>query len=260
MKGIDNILKPLYDLWHKVMDKLKVVDNRVVIDGHNVVIKFVVENIKQLTDEQCEALQCGDVVAKKTGTQFHCYKVTYKEDKHGLVLTYMDASLIEGQSYDYTDGHWVYNSEDITHPGGHTDTEVKALAKEEVESASSGTLADVLGLDSGGNLVKGAVSGGVKLYLHTVVINDDTINKLTLISTRNNAIDTQNKLQTEIQRIESLKIRIYYSNYYYVIFACSSYSGSGSLCTLYGVKTGSTGIESIALGGNLTVSDTVTEL
>ena len=38
--------------------------------------------------------------------------VSYKKDDTGMCLTYADASVVETQSYDYTEGHWVYNSED----------------------------------------------------------------------------------------------------------------------------------------------------
>lgn len=168
MKGIDNILKPLYDLWHKVMDKLSVKNNVLLIDGKEIAVKMIVENIKQLSDSQCDELQCGDIVAKKTVNMFHLYQVTYKEDKHGICLTYQAAGLQETQSYDYVEGHWVYNSEDVVNTGGHTDAEVKALAVDAVEEATSGTVADVIGLDSQGHMVKGAVSGGggTKLYRH----------------------------------------------------------------------------------------------
>lgn len=77
-------------------------------------VKFKVDNIKSLTDAQCEDLEVGDMVAKKTGNQYHVYVVTYKEKNQGLCLTYTDASVVETQSYDYTEGHWVYNSEDKT--------------------------------------------------------------------------------------------------------------------------------------------------
>ena len=76
-----------------------------------------VSNIKNLTDDQCNSLECGDMVAKKTGKQYHLYLVTYKQAKHGLCLSYFDASVVETQSYDYTEGHWVYNSEDKTELG-----------------------------------------------------------------------------------------------------------------------------------------------
>ena len=70
-------------------------------------------NIKQLTNEQINMLRCGDWIVKKTGNQEHAYKVTYKSPT-GICLTYMDASVIETQSYDLVDGNWVYNSEDKT--------------------------------------------------------------------------------------------------------------------------------------------------
>lgn len=75
---------------------------------------FVVEctDVKALTDGQIDLLRCGDYLVKKTGNQNHAYKVTYKEDKKGICLTYHDASTVETVSYDYTGGHWVYNSTD----------------------------------------------------------------------------------------------------------------------------------------------------
>lgn len=77
-------------------------------------VKFIVSNIKALTDAECNDLKVGDMVAKKTGDMYHNYIVTYKEDETGICLTYADASVVETQSYDYTAGHWVYNSEDKT--------------------------------------------------------------------------------------------------------------------------------------------------
>lgn len=75
---------------------------------------FVLEcsDITKLTDGQIDLLHCGDYLVKKTGKQRHAYKVTYKEDKKGICLTYHDASTVETVSYDYTGGHWVYNSTD----------------------------------------------------------------------------------------------------------------------------------------------------
>lgn len=70
-------------------------------------------NIKTLSDSELDKLQCGDVVVKKTGEQEHAYVVSYKQDRHGICLTYSDASCIETVSYDYTNSHWVYNSTDV---------------------------------------------------------------------------------------------------------------------------------------------------
>ena len=97
-----------------------IVDTVAVIKGNNKVITITsagvvtsdITNITELSDAQCEALECGDIVVKKTGDQLHSYRVSYKEDKKGLCLTYVDASVAETVSYDYTGGHWVYNSTD----------------------------------------------------------------------------------------------------------------------------------------------------
>jgi len=71
-------------------------------------------DITALTNAQCTKLKAGDVVLKKTGNAIHAYRVSYKEYQVGMCLTYTDASTSETVSYDYTGGHWVYNSTDIT--------------------------------------------------------------------------------------------------------------------------------------------------
>lgn len=73
-----------------------------------------ITNIQSLTDEQINELKAGDVIVKKTGDQTHAYLVTYKEENQGICFSYFDATVIETVSYDYTDGHWVYNSTDIS--------------------------------------------------------------------------------------------------------------------------------------------------
>lgn len=52
------------------------------------------------------------------------------------------------------------------------DKQVEEVATTLIEGAESGTFEDVLGLDSNGKLVKGAVSGGTKLYKHSFPCND----------------------------------------------------------------------------------------
>lgn len=83
----------------------------------DVVKRYHTNNIKNIGDEILDHLKCGDVVVKKTkeGNRNleHCYIVSYYEHKHGCCLTYTAAGYIETQSYDYTDGHWVYNSQDL---------------------------------------------------------------------------------------------------------------------------------------------------
>lgn len=59
---------------------------------------------------------------------------------------------------------------------------IPSKSVEAIEGTQEGTIASVLGLDSDGKLVKGNVSGGTKLYKHTITINTD--NKLIIHSTR----------------------------------------------------------------------------
>lgn len=77
-----------------------------------------VADITGLTDDQLDALNVGDKVAKKTGTAQHLYTVTYKDAENGgLCLTYADAANVETVSYDHTESGWAYNSTDKTHIG-----------------------------------------------------------------------------------------------------------------------------------------------
>ncbi len=123
---------------------------------------FVVEceDVKALSNAQIDLLRCGDYLVKKDASGEHAYKVTYKSDT-GMCLTYYDASVIETQSYDKIDGVWTYNSEDKT---------PNLLEVQNVEDAPSGTIQDALGLDSNGDLVKGTISGGTKLYRHVLAL------------------------------------------------------------------------------------------
>lgn len=77
---------------------------------------FEVDNIKEIPQEILDQLRAGDVVVKRTiqsGHVFkHTYVVSFQENEVGICLTYTDAAGVETQSYDYTDGAWVYNSED----------------------------------------------------------------------------------------------------------------------------------------------------
>ena len=75
--------------------------------------KLEVTNITNLTKYQIDKLEVGDVVAKKTNGQYHHYIVSYKENNVGICLTYSACGYLETVSYDYTGGHWVYNSTDV---------------------------------------------------------------------------------------------------------------------------------------------------
>lgn len=78
-----------------------------------------VTDITKLTDEQLDALNCGDRVIKKTGTAEHAYVVSYKDAENGgLCLTYADAENVETVSYDHGESGWTYNSTDTTHIAG----------------------------------------------------------------------------------------------------------------------------------------------
>lgn len=129
-----------------------------------------VKNVKQLNDEQCNSLKVGDVVAKKTGSQYHLYLVTYKQEKHGLCLSYFDASVVETQSYDYTGGHWIYNSEDKTEfaeLGGLTPEQANLLYVRKMDAPASTTLTD----EEFAKIIEGVFINGDFLGFHNPVLD-----------------------------------------------------------------------------------------
>lgn len=100
----------------KLGDKIIIstLTNKYVIGKSGVTSLSGITDMTKLTDDQCNALECGDIVLKKTTNQYHSYRVSYKEKDTGMCLTYVDATSVETISYDYTGGHWVYNSTDHT--------------------------------------------------------------------------------------------------------------------------------------------------
>ena len=62
----------------------------------------------------------------------------------------------------------------------------------DVENAQSGTIQDVLGLDASGKLVKGAVSGGTKLYMHKIRLTKGDVSEIYIISNSNTEITYNN--------------------------------------------------------------------
>ena len=132
-----NLANRTYNL---VKEVLSILEFRVVLggggSGGGIPDAIEVNNITDLSDDQIDGLKPGDLVIKKTGNQKHTYLVTYKEANQGICLTYTDASISETVSYDYSGGHWVYNSTDVTELGGDGTVEVVEL------TGLSGTLSD----------------------------------------------------------------------------------------------------------------------
>lgn len=97
---------------------LKVVNDQGTTTPIDDVVRDVlkVTNITTLTTKQCNALNVGDQVIKITGNQKHLYTVTYKEDKQGMCLSYIDAENAETVAYDYngTTKKWGYTDTTIT--------------------------------------------------------------------------------------------------------------------------------------------------
>jgi len=107
------ILDLANDDYEIVNEELSIFEFRMLVQG---VAKFETSGITTMGDEELDAIKCGDIIVKKTiegdHVLSHAYICTYKEDKAGICLSYFDASGAETVSYDYTEGHWVYNSTD----------------------------------------------------------------------------------------------------------------------------------------------------
>lgn len=87
----------------------------IVIKADGTVVKSnAITDITKIPGEILSAVECGEVIVKKTTNQYHSYRVSYKEENTGICLTYVDATTVETVSYDYTDNTWVYNSTDKT--------------------------------------------------------------------------------------------------------------------------------------------------
>ena len=159
----------------------------------NSVVKIETSNIEQLTDEQLSSLKVGDVVRKKTGNQEHCYIVTYKEENHGICMSYFAAGYSETISYDFTNNHWVFNSKDIV------ETQEKLVSGENIKTIGGQS---ILG---SGNL---PINGGTQLYRHEVEISGltpfvgDVVlrsnPRLFIINTNNSLINDSDKLVTAL--------------------------------------------------------------
>lgn len=74
---------------------------------------FSTDDIEHLSDSVLNELKCGDIITKQTGNLKHTYVVSYKEEKHGICLSYFACGYLETISYDYINGHWVFNSKDV---------------------------------------------------------------------------------------------------------------------------------------------------
>lgn len=80
-----------------------------------VAVAVEVDSITSIGQDVLNSLKPGDMVIKKTGTQRHSYRVSYKDEVNGgICLTYSDASVVETVSYDLVEGVWTYNSTDST--------------------------------------------------------------------------------------------------------------------------------------------------
>lgn len=137
--------------WKRKYNKL--------VDG--AVVKIETNNIETLSDDELNSLKVGDVVQKKTGNQKHCYVVSYKEENHGICLTYVDCGYMETISYDYTNGHWVLNSKDVKEVlGKNEDIQVNGITSKGI--ANTGGFANIGDVAISGDLnVQGEGKGKI---------------------------------------------------------------------------------------------------
>lgn len=143
-----------------------------------------------------------------------------------------------------------------------TDSEIKALAKAEVEDAESGTIVDALGLDGNGGLVKGAVSGGTKLYKHSISYGwSSGSGSLDLISNKSSAYTLQT-LRADVGNVVILTTGFYNTDSSYGTFIRSLAVKSDVLHinTVNVNQSGSVNHSSISESLITSFNDTVTPL
>ena len=143
-------------------------------------VQAVIEtsNITGLSDSQLNDLKVGDVVRKITGLEKHCYTVTYKQEQHGICLSYFDAGYLETVSYDKVGGHWVYNSTDVTPLAGSEIFEISGSISEP-EITIDITQAQYQKL-LGDNVVLKFNTEEGSIYMHKT--NDDTESNIAIYS------------------------------------------------------------------------------
>lgn len=84
-------------------------------DRHNT------SDIEHLTDEECESLNCGDILIKHTDVEGvdmqHCYRVSFK-CATGMCLTYVDCDNVETIAYDKGEDGWSFTEKRVTNISG----------------------------------------------------------------------------------------------------------------------------------------------
>lgn len=148
-------------LYNRIIDGKLVLEDGDEVNASNVTKKISVSNITAMTDEQLNGLKVGDEVQKITGNQKHCYIVTYKEEQHGICLSYFACGYLETVSYDYTSSHWVYNSTDVFN------IENAKINVRQLEE-NPDYWGRYLQVQMDGSIIPASVSGGTKLYKHAL--------------------------------------------------------------------------------------------
>lgn len=109
------------------------------------------DDIEHLSDSVLNELKCGDIITKQTGNMKHTYIVSYKEEKHGICLSYFACGYLETISYDYTNGHWVFNSKDVFYVGDMSeyDLVVKTIEQTQANYSADFSSQEILDLNTG---------------------------------------------------------------------------------------------------------------
>ena len=107
--------KRLNDVLADIFGGLEAVPGQIADAIAEALAPMEVTDITAMTDEQLDALQVGDKVAKVTGNQKHLYLVSYKGEGagEGICLSYNAAGYGETVSYDRGESGWTYNSTDV---------------------------------------------------------------------------------------------------------------------------------------------------
>ena len=213
-----------------------------------------VADIKKLSNEEINRLKAGDLVIKKEPNgENHTYVVAYKKSNE-MSLVYADAHNVEEVYYEKQNGSWT-----------HVVTEITPI---EITKAPSGTIQDVLGLDSDGKLVKGSISGGTKLYLHNIALTITTSDgpagtTLKLISSSNEPASLY-EVPVYMGGGYGINIKspVCFANRNRYIYYLTAYTGNNYGVHYYSISQGSIADNNVFNGATSARldSDTITEL
>ena len=131
-----------------------------------VVVAAKVANIKTLTNEQIDSLNCGDIVVKSENGSEHAYIVAYKKSDE-MSLVYCDHENIEEVYYEKSGSNWAWVVTDNFNLKNYTAGDNIQIVDGVISATDTTyTAGDNISIENG---VISASGGTPSLYRHTLV-------------------------------------------------------------------------------------------